>query len=213
MSFKFRDHIKNNMFITTIFSEDKKIIYMKPGRTASTSIYRGPLQSLNVREANLPYWKYNGTCDWLENITDEEIFNDYFIFTIVRNPFERLISAWYAFVVKNRAISDFGEFIGGRGSPYLLDENGKFNNEHWLPLHYYVEFDENNSFIDFVGKYENLNDDWKFIAEKIGASTVLPYDTNSIGKHRYYREYYTDELVEIVSDFYKRDLELFNYEF
>ena len=49
--------------------------------------------------------------------------------------------------------------------------------------------------------------------------TKLQATVNKIRKNKYrttkeyYRSFYTEELIEIVSDFYKRDLELFNYEF
>ena len=70
MSYKFREHIKKNTYTTTCVSEDKKIIYMRCGRVGSTSIVNNLPQSIEV---SLPYFYGNGTNDWIENITDEEI--------------------------------------------------------------------------------------------------------------------------------------------
>ena len=38
MSYKFRDHIKKEPYTTTFVSQNKKFIYMRAGRTASTTI-------------------------------------------------------------------------------------------------------------------------------------------------------------------------------
>ena len=71
MSYKFRDHIKNNRFVTTHVYEENKFIYMRPGRSASTVI----VKTINQKntEVSLPYFRKSGTNEWLENITDDEI--------------------------------------------------------------------------------------------------------------------------------------------
>ena len=214
MNYKFKNHIKNNPFLTTLVSETNKVIYMKCGRTAGTDIHR-TLNQINVVEVSRPYFYGNGSDNWVENITDEEIKNDYFIFTFVRNPFERLISGWNAFVSRGKVDNNFEKFIKHRGTGgYWLYKDGSVSNDHWLPQSKYVEFDNDGSerFVNFVGKFENLEEDWKIVSEKIGIQNQIRKNKYRTTKE-YYRSFYTDELIEIVSDFYKRDLELFNYEF
>ena len=215
MSYKFRDHIKNQPYVTTFVSHSKNFIYMRAGRTASTTI-NFKLQIFDPKtyhQVSLPYFSKTGTNKWLETTSDQEIFNNFFIFTIIRNPFDRLISAWKAFVGKGKVNDNFEQFIKNKGvikgKGHWLYEDNNVSNDHWLPLHYYVEFNKNESFINYVGKYENLNKDWDTISKKINMSS-LPLSTSP---SKSYRKYYTDELVNIVSKYYKRDLELFNYEF
>jgi hypothetical protein len=213
-NYKFKNHIKNNPYLTTLVSENSKVIYMKCGRTAGTSIH-STLNQIDVVEVSKPYFYGNGKNDWVENITDEEIKNDYFTFTFVRNPFERLISGWNAYVSSGKVESNFGKFIKHRGTGgYWLYKDGSISNDHWFPQNKYVEFsaDNNERFINFVGKFENLEEDWKIVSEKIGIQNQIRKNKYRTTKE-YYRSYYTEELIEIVSDFYKRDLELFNYEF
>ena len=218
MSYNFRDHIKKEPYITTFISQDKKFIYMKPGRTASTGINNLLKESCKkYSQVSLPYFYNRGTDEWLEN-TPDIFINNFFKFTVVRNPFDRLVSAWRSFSshTKHKVNNNFEQFIKNRGiikgKGHWLNEDGRVSNDHWLPLHYYVEFNKDNIFIDYVAKYENLSDDWNFIKQKLN----LKIEDNLINtppQNNSYRKYYTDELIEIVSDFYKRDLELFNYKF
>ena len=211
MDYKFKNHIKNNPFLTTLASETNKVIYMKCGRTAGTVIHQ-KLDKIKVKEVSLPYFRGNGSNNWMENITDKEIKSDYFIFTFVRNPFERLVSAWYAFVLKGKAERNFEKFIKNRGVGCLFYEDGSFTNDHWFPQNNYIEFSDGERFIDFVGKFENLEEDWKILSDRFGIKSQIKkqkYRTNK----EYYRSNYNSELIEIVSNIYKRDLELFDYEF
>ena len=73
-----------------IVSEEKKFIYMKPCKTAGTSILR---HSLEKKISNIIHYKDHKIdyINWLNKINEEEISN-YFIFSIVRNPFDRVVS-------------------------------------------------------------------------------------------------------------------------
>ena len=64
---------------------------------------------------------------------------------------------------------------------------------------------------DFVGRYENLQEDWEKVCQKLGMYEDLQY--LNVGKHLPYKEYYTDESIEKVSELYKEDIEIFNYKF
>jgi hypothetical protein len=209
MSSKFRNHISNNIFTTTFVSEKRKFIYTRPGRTAGTSIVDS-LGKSDMEEVSRPYYFKKGTNGWLENITDSEIENDYYKFTFVRNPFERLVSAWRAFNVKKKVVNNFGSFVIDRGIGHLKYEDGSFTNDHWFPQSNYIEYSEGSQFIDYVGKFENLNEDWKTLADKINVGGNLTKKKYSAAN---YKDLYTEKLVEIVSDVYRRDLELFNYGF
>ena len=209
MNYKFREHIKKNKYTTTSVVENKKIIYMRCGRTASSSI----VQNLpHCVEVSLPYFYGNGTNDWVENITDSEIKNNYFVFTFVRNPFDRLVSAWNMFVKKEKVKTKFSDFIESRGVGCLMYEDGTFTNDHWFPQSKYVEYDDGEKFINFVGKFENLKEDWKTLAKKYKLNKNLLF-LGGKSNHKHYRQYYNNKLIKIVSEIYKRDLELFNYEF
>jgi hypothetical protein len=196
--------------ITPVYNEDEKVIFMKPGRSATSSIFYSVLRGNGYSVCN------PDDCEWIENITDEEIKNDYFVFTVVRNPFDRLVSCYNAFMtldLNGVGRVSFEEFVMGRGLSHILYEDNTFTNEHWMPLHYYYELSPNERYVDFVLMVENLDEDWKKLSEKIDVPDTIPHTHVNSYPHNNYREYYDDALIEEVSRIYKRDLELFDYEF
>ena len=62
--------------------------------------------------------------------------------------------------------------------------------------------------VDFIGRFENLNDDFK----KACGLELINQKIQST-KHNNYKEYYDTETKLLVEKCYKKDLELFKYEF
>ena len=206
-SYKFRDHIKNNVFLTTHVIKENKVIYMRPGRAASTLIVKLMMSS---EEVSRPYYYGRGTNDWLESITDDKILLEYFIFTFVRNPFGRIYSAWRAMRKKGALVAkDFDEFVLMKGDGHLLNEDGNFTNDHWFPQHKYIEFSNKDFFINFIGKVENLSEDWDKIKNRIGC----PDTEIKKAELENYKPYYNKRTKKKISKLYKKDLKYFDYEF
>ena len=202
---KLTEHIKKNIGEwEVIFSEERNFLYLKVAKTAGTSMYRGVMKD---EIADVCGRKDNEKefLQWWDDMSDEKI-NNYFTFTFVRNPFDRLVSAFNHIVLHNRGEDiTFEDFV----------KNGlSENNTHWRPQSDYVEMD-GYQIVDFIGQYENLQEDWRYVADKIGVSNTLPMIrwNNWPPVVSDYREHYTDELVDIASEYYKKDLELFDYEY
>jgi len=66
-------------------------------------------------------------------------------------------------------------------------------------------------FLDFIGRYEKLNEDWKIVSKKIGSKGNLPILNPTI--HGRYTQYYDTWCIKRVANIYKRDIELFGYKF
>ena len=70
-----------------------------------------------------------------------------------------------------------------------------------------------NMIVDFVGRFENIEKDFDSVCKKIKiVNTGLPHLKKS-ERLKDYRGYYNEESRKIVGDFFKNDIELFNYEF
>lgn len=136
----------------------------------------------------------------------KKYWDHYFKFIFVRNPWDRKLSDY--FFGKREGIVDsnisFTKYIN----------NNHLNNDLWnSPCLEWIE--DKNGNIDkniFIGKFENLKKDFKYICDKINKPNLsLPHINSTT--HAPYWEYYNDDTKEMIQTKYKKDIEAFNYEF
>ncbi|MGK7881458.1 MAG: sulfotransferase family 2 domain-containing protein [Crocosphaera sp.] len=78
---------------------------------------------------------------------------------------------------------------------------------------FYVLSDRNHSqmLVDYVAKFETLEEDWQYICDQLQISQKLPHSNKSRADNKSWQEYYTSEDIKFMSENYKIDLENFNY--
>ncbi|BBG65157.1 alpha-2,3-sialyltransferase [Hydrogenimonas sp.] len=152
----------------------------------------------------------------------EKAYNRYFKFSFVRNPWDRLYSA-YKFLKKG-GISE-PDVIFNETTLINYDTFESFVMEwvnaenvqtyfHFIPQYQFIYSPEFELMVDFVGRFENLNEDYEKIREKIGTGEHLKHlNKTKDKKENDYREVYTPEMAEKVAEVYKKDIELFGYSF
>lgn len=147
------------------------------------------------------------------------LYNKYYKFGFVRNPYDRLVSAFeYAKqFFKKKSGGDYNIYRKNETywklhnfKQWILTEfarNGKCGKYGWQCL--YVDG------CDFVGRFENLEHDVKHALDTIDPDiyTPLEHTNRSKSSSKHYSEWYDDETREIVSQLYFKDLEQFNYTF
>ena len=65
--------------------------------------------------------------------------------------------------------------------------------------------------VDFVGKVENFDEDFKTVCDRLGLG--YKYKTQNVGSDYDYREFYDEQTYEIVTKRCKWDIETFGYKF
>jgi hypothetical protein len=65
--------------------------------------------------------------------------------------------------------------------------------------------------VDFIGKVENLNNDWRYVTSILGIDVGLNRVKRS--QHQHYSIYYTKEIKQIVEQMFERDIKYSKYRF
>ena len=138
---------------------------------------------------------------------------EYFSFCIVRNPWDRLVSVFHYLQNGGRNNKDAkqGEMLKDYNFKSFVHDFSfeKFPYIHFKPQMYFIKSVDN---FDYIGRLENLQEDFNIICDKIGIPRQqLPHQNKS--KHKHYTEYYDDETREIVAQKYAKDIEYFGYKF
>ena len=182
-----------------IVCEERKFIYMKAPRTGGTSILRQTLEPaihsiFHFKDAPQRFDR------WRRQITGERL-KEYFIFTFVRNPWDRFISiSCYLGVPIRRLAKKFREL--------QRDEAIRM---HSVPLYQYAHCD-GELFPDFVGRFERLQQDFARIATRLGLPRQrLPHASRT--EHAHYSRYYDVELKQRIAEIYADDIRAFEYRF
>ena len=151
---------------------------------------------------------------------DKNKFESYFSFGFVRNPYDRIVSAYHYLKNDSPAPLDiewgrlhinnltFEEFI-------LRLQDEYFRKKILLKNHFSFQYkylcDKNmNILVNFVGKFEQLDNDFKKILNILHRKDNLVHVNKS--KHLNYRDYYNSQTYKIIREIYKNDFEIFDYD-
>lgn len=150
----------------------------------------------------------------------EGTYDGYFIFSFVRNPFDRLVSCWRQKLAPGAAglgnldyngvelcmDMSFSEFV--EAIHRIPDD---IANHHFRSQHIPLSKPNGTKIPQFIGRFEQLAEDFREVADRIGADHSLPHVLSSSADN-HYREYYDTRTRRLATERYERDLELFSYE-
>jgi hypothetical protein len=182
-----------------MISHSHKFLFIQIPKTATSSIH-----SVLAEHMEYDYSKISRHAKYSEAAEFYPESKNYFKFSFVRNPWDRLLS-FYLFkktdkakqkIPNNLPLKDFllTALISGQTA---FDQSSYING-----------FSENF----FVGRFENLQGDFDKICDMIGASSCqLPLKNTT--DHNHYTEYYDNETRRLVSEKFARDIDHFGYKF
>lgn len=194
----------NNTRKMTIFSPEGNVILVKVNKVASTTLDRNVLRP---HSRKFPRTHFVGQA--MDELPEHmqhlyESWNGWFSFGFVRNPWDRMVSA-YEFLKQTQFDMPFEEFI-----MTLHEIENQTVQEHVTPCHLFTHH-EGEQMVDFVGRYERFNQDLIPILELCKRKHPPPVVNAS--ERSDYRNYYTPATIERVAELYAEDIELFGYEY
>lgn len=139
-------------------------------------------------------------------------YDNYFTFCFVRNPYDLLVSLYF-YIKQNKSHKyhklandlDFNEFVD-----FYIKQNPPLQSD------YIYDPQSSEKLVNFIGFFENLNNDFSYILSKldINISSGIKHKNISLKrKSKGYKNYYNDESKRKVLNYFAKDLTNFNYEF
>lgn len=188
----------------------KKIIFIHIPKTAGVSLIRTIYGNVSLEShRSVSFYKriFRGK------------YSEYFTFSFVRNPWDRLYSA-YKFLEKGgynihdknafdmyfSEYQDFNDFVMNGLSNRVI-----YKVMHLIPQSDFI-CDRNDSIlVDFVGRFEIMDQSVLDLENAIGTKINLEY--HNMNQKKNYKEVYTEEMILKVNEIYKRDIDIFAYKF
>ena len=185
-------------------------LFIHVPKAAGRSVVRGLYDVRSVEHA---------TVEWYQAL-DSQRYSAYFCFTFVRNPWDRLVSA-YTYLCKGGGPSNQEDSEWGQRLLQYTDFDAfvcewlrtdtAMHHILFTPQHLFLSDRFGNIELDFIGRFENLAEDYRTVAERIPGAGELPHINRSNSTP--YTEFYTERSRNIVAEVYARDIELFGYAF
>lgn len=174
----------------------------------------------------------------LRGILGPSTWDEYFVFVFVRNPWDWFVSQhfWnqkpspiskkrlFRFPIetvrayrrkqeKRARLQSLDTFTEAdiRNTYDLLRQYRGIHEADSLFQYHYAYSPDGKKLVDFVGRFEQISDDFNHIMNHIGIDEELPHRNST--SHRDYRTYYTPETAALIRDLYAIDVDTFGYTF
>lgn len=232
---KISPKVKITDIITRSFvSQESRYVYFRIPKAANSTIvntlaYYDRNLNFNPNDSTASKTKEKYSNFLLTNVfTQKQLHEKYFLFTFVRNPYSRVLSAYLDKILDKKEKYDSSHYKKYRNKMFkfsnskkitfenfviYLENGGLYDNPHWTPQLDLIPVDIGK--LDFIGKQENLEDDINHItlklfnSDKVETHSKLFHET---GANNLIKEYYTKELQDKVYTLYKDDFDSFKYD-
>lgn len=216
---KIMDAAQDRAVPPVCYSTGLKYVFIHIPKCAGTSVHRA-LGRLHQRLSILPdrrrYHKHLKAAAVREILGP--VWDNAFTFSYVRNPWDLMVSSYYwwtthasAFpplapdAAKVKAMKDFGEFIRSDYGRTMINEQVGTDCCEWLTA-------DGETVVDFVGKFENLDADWRKICEALNVTPIELTRENAVSRP-HYRTFYDAESRDLIAQRFARTIEKFDYQF
>ena len=209
-----------------MISHKHKFIFSHVPKVAGTSI----------EMALSPYDNSGFKCGLRSDCLEDAIakHKDYLVFGFVRNPYDRLVSAWKMSKVIGKHDMPFRDYVTctGKFLSHGYETLMKLyrNNKCWKkgyplimknagfldPVHdkYHTVYQSNFTYgCKFIGRYESLDSDFKLVCNMLGLKVDKLGSGNKAADVSCYKNHYDKNLQYQVYEMYNKDFLMFGYEY
>ena len=193
------------------YNKKNNCIFIHIPKVAGTSITK-TLGGSRAQRNHLPWYVYY--------TANQGFFEQSFKFSFVRNPWDRALSAYNYLKAGGNQNSDLraakmiSEYDGF--DDFIINGlwEGKFRDHlMFIPQSNFIVNGEQELVVDFLGRFENLEEDFKRVLGLVGINKKL-LRTNSSKAAKNYRCFYQNSRsVEIISQVYIQDVKMFSYQY
>jgi len=223
-----------------MIDHNKEFIFIHIPKTAGVSIEEqlggyGDLDKLHGIRDNIALQHL--TMQQMISVVGSDIAKKYFTFTVVRNPYDRCVSEFFWFkrwetqLLHHDTFKDllphnyteagvtFYDWVNTL--KYQIVNNSKLPlvlQGHNIPQVDFTHVKHKKCAIDFIARFENINEDFYSICDGIGIGRQQLRHSNKRPrfdniKQSHYSNYYNDETYNTVTSLYADDISYFNYTF
>lgn len=218
--YKLRNHKEIKNLRSHVYPSDKGSFSLKPfDENKCIFVHITKTAGTSVAKSLFNYMPYHYTAIEYRVIYGRKDFNNYYKFAFVRNPWDRLYSAYRylssgGWNQKDKAwakiniiqFKDFNDFV----QQWVCEENIN-KHIHFKPQHEFICDKHKIILVDYLAYFETLENDFNYICNIMKSEAKL-------GKHNVnpgldYRGVYSDSSRAIVANVYADDIQLFGYDF
>ena len=159
-------------------------------------------ERFEVRNDKYVIEKHSTLVDYKKEL-EPIVYESLFKFSTIRNPWDRMISFYFS---PNRKVSEWNR------DDFIKLVNRVKPVRDYISVNIHSEKRPLANDIDFILRFERLNEDFSKVSEVIGLPCIkLPHKNKSTRRH--YSNYYDEALIELVKNKFWDEIEFGNYLF
>lgn len=162
--------------------------------------------------AHMPIWLVKDRLMPLSEKLNYDIFENFYKFGVIRNPFDTIVSHYYWVnsknTKKNLKLISFDEILKEL-------ESNTFPQYGLLNLNKLMDKNYNEVLCNKIIKYENLNKELSIVFKKLGINFngKLEIFKKKSKNRQHYRNYFNKDSQKLITDIFWKDFEIFNYRY
>ncbi|MCS3697419.1 sulfotransferase family protein [Salinibacter ruber] len=216
-------------------SHDRKFVFLSLPRAASLTVRKAlnPYSDIkSKRKSDIthtnPFWHHTRACEAKEIFEEKNwSWGNYRTFCFVRNPYDRVVSAYkrrweenYGWHSTGRPVRDVKSFLRDvffKPIPFeAFVRESNPEKGYSISIYNFTHDSEDNCLVDDILKFENLPEN---LVDYLGFELEISIDRRSVGHYhksesrKKYKSYHTEKTKRIIRRQYRMEIEEFGYGF